>query len=254
MSSLAVASGIAGRSLRLIPRLPSTFIPSVVMPVFLLIAFTGPFGNLVRLPGFPAEKIIDWIIPMTMIQGGMFAGITTGMGVARDFENGFYDRFLMSPASRLSLLAGPLMAALLRAFIPFVILLVIAWGAGANFRAGVTGIATLAIAMLGCAVAAGAWAMGLALRFKTFQIAPLMQAGVFLSVFTSTAQMPLDLLTGWVHGVARVNPMTNILALARQGFLGDVTWSGTWPGLVALGAVVGGLVLFSYRGMQKVIP
>jgi ABC-2 type transport system permease protein len=254
MSSLAVATGIAGRSLKLIPRVPSTFIPSVVMPVFLTIAFAGPFANLVRLPGFPAEKIIDWVIPMTMIQGGMFAGITTGMAVARDFENGFYDRFLMSPASRASLLAGPLMAALLRALIPFFLLLVIAWVGGAHFHGGVTGIATLAIGALGCSVAAGAWAMGLAVRFKTFQIAPLMQAGVFLSVFTSTAQMPLDLLTGWVHQVARVNPMTNILALARQGFLGAVTWDGTWPGLVALTGVIGGLVLFAYRGMMKVIP
>ncbi|HYI46582.1 MAG TPA: ABC transporter permease [Actinomycetota bacterium] len=254
MSTLAVATGIAGRSLRLIPRVPSTFIPSVVMPIFLTIAFSGPFANLVRLPGFPAEKIIDWIIPMTMIQGGMFAGITTGMGVARDFENGFYDRFLMSPASRMSLLFGPLLAAMLRAFIPFVILLGIAWASGANFYAGLMGIGTLAIAVLGCAVAAGAWAMGLALRFKTFQIAPLMQAGVFLSVFTSTAQMPLDLLTGWVHEVARVNPMTNVLALARQGFLGDVTWGGTWPGLVALTGLIGVLLFFAYRGMQKVIP
>jgi ABC-2 type transport system permease protein len=254
MSTMAVATGIAGRSLKLIPRVPSTFIPSVVMPIFLTIAFSGPFANLVRLPGFPADKIIDWIIPMTMIQGGMFAGITTGMGVARDFENGFYDRFLMSPASRMSLLFGPLLAAMLRALIPFVILLGIAWVSGANFHGGLIGIAVLALAVVGCSVAAGAWAMGLALRFKTFQIAPLMQAGVFLSVFTSTAQMPLDLLTGWVHQVARVNPMTNVLALARQGFLGDVTWSGTWPGIVALAGAIGALLYFAYRGMQKVIP
>ena len=81
-----------------------------------------------------------------------------------------------------------------------------------------------------------------------------MQAGVFLSVFTSTAQMPLDLLTGWVHVVARFNPMTNVLALARQGFLGEVTWTTTWPGLVALAIGIGGLLLFAYRGMLKTIP
>ncbi|MEA2446497.1 MAG: type transport system permease protein [Actinomycetota bacterium] len=253
MSSLAVATGLAGRSLKLIPRVPSTFIPSVVMPIFLTIAFAGPFANLVKLPGFPADKIIDWIIPMTMIQGGMFAGITTGMSMARDFENGFYDRFLMSPASRTSLLAGPLLAAALRALIPFVLLLGIAIVGKAHFRGGLVGVGTLAIAVIGCAVAAGAWASGLALRFKTFQIAPLMQAGVFLSVFTSTAQMPLDLLTGWVHTVARFNPMTNVLALARQGFLGDVTWAATWPGLLALAGVIGGLLLFAGRGMRKAI-
>ena len=104
------------------------------------------------------------------------------------------------------------------------------------------------------AAVGGAWSIGLALRFKTFQIAPLMQAGVFLSIFTSTAQMPLDLMTGWIHAVARVNPVTNILALARQGFLGDVTWAGTWPGLVSLGGSIAVLMAFAYRGMRKVTP
>lgn len=254
MSTYAVARGIAGRSLSMIPRMPSTFVPSVVMPVFLTIAFTGPFSDLVRLPGFPAKAIIDWIVPMTMVQGALIAGITTGMGVARDFETGFYDRFLMSPASRNSLVLGPLLASMVRAWIPISLLLLIAWLGGAHFRDGLAGIAVLVIACLGAALAGGAWATGLALRFKTYQIAPLMQAGVFLSIFTSTAQMPLGLMTGWIHAVARVNPVTNVLALARQGFLGEVTWAGTWPGLLSLGGVLAVLVLFAYRGMRKVTP
>ena len=254
MSGLAIASGIAGRSLRLIPRVPSTFVPSVVMPIFLTVAFTGPFKDLVRLPGFPADSIIDWVVPMTIVQGGLIAGITTGMSVARDFETGFYDRFLMSPAPRNSLLIGPMFAAVVRAFIPLTLLLIVATIGGAHFRAGLAGVAALAVACLGMAAVGGAWSIGLALRFKTYQIAPLMQAGVFLSIFTSTAQMPLDLMTGWIHAVARVNPVTNILALARQGFLGDVTWDGTWPGLVSLGGLFALLALFAYRGMRKVTP
>ena len=254
MATYAVARGIAGRSLSMIPRMPSTFVPSVVMPVFLTIAFTGPFSDLVRLPGFPAEAIIDWIVPMTMVQGALIAGITTGMGVARDFETGFYDRFLMSPASRNALVLGPLLAAMVRAWIPITLLLLIALVGGAHFRDGLAGIGVLVLACLGAALCGGAWATGLALRFKTYQIAPLMQAGVFLSIFTSTAQMPLELMTGWIHAVARVNPVTNVLALARQGFLGEVTWEGTWPGLLSLGGLLVVLLLFAYRGMQKVTP
>ena len=254
MSAMAVVAGIAGRSIKLIPRVPSTFVPSVVMPVFLTVAFTGPFADLVKLPGFPATAIIDWILPMTMVQGALIAGITTGMGVARDFETGFYDRFLMSPAARNSLLAGPLMAALVRAFIPIFLLLLLGWVSGAHFRDGIVGLASLLVACLGAAAAGGAWATGLALRFKTIQIAPLMQAGVFLSIFTSTAQMPLELMTGWIHAVARVNPVTNVLALARQGFLGEVTWDGTWPGLASLAGLLAATLLFAYRGIRKVTP
>jgi ABC-2 type transport system permease protein len=252
MSSVAWA--ITGRSLKLIPRLPATFIPSLVMPVFLTLAFSGQFSGLVNLPGFPAEKIIDWFIPMTTIQGAAFAGITTGMGVARDLENGFYDRLLLSPASRNALLAGPLVASVLRSLLPLTLLLVIAVLGGAHWHGGLLGIGTLAVAALGVALAAGAWALGLALRFRTQQAAPLMQTGVFLTVFLSTAQMPLPLLTGWLHDVARFNPMTNVLELARQGFLGEVTWADTWPGLVALAGMIAVLGLFAYRGMAKVTP
>jgi len=238
----------------LIPRQPSTFFPSLMMPVFLTISFAGAFSGIVLLAGFPAEKAIDWFVPMTALQGAAFAGITTGMGTARDMENGFYDRFLLSPAPRMALLLGPLIAAVLRAFIPLAILLLLALVGGANFRDGWLGVATLVTAGLGFALAAGAWAVGLALRFKTQQIVPLMQSGTFLIVFLSTAQMPLELLGGWLHAVARVNPMTYILELARQGFLGQVAWSTTWPGLLALAGLVGVLGTFAARGMQKVTP
>ena len=70
----------------------------------------------------------------------LIAGITTGMAVARDFETGFYDRFLMSPAPRNSLLAGPMLAAVVRALIPLTLLLLVAWVGGAHFRAGAIGM------------------------------------------------------------------------------------------------------------------
>jgi ABC transporter DrrB family efflux protein len=254
MSSSQVAWGVAKRSLILIPRLPSTFIPSLVMPVFLIVAFTGAFSGLVDLPGFPAVKIIDWFVPMTTLQGAAFAGITTGMGVARDLENGFYDRMLASPASRSSLLAGPLLASVLRGLIPLTLLLGVAVVGGAHFYGGAVGVLALVVASLGIALAAGAWALALALKFKTQQAAPLMQTGIFVTIFLSTAQMPLDLLTGWLHDVARFNPMTNVLAMARQGFLGEVSWDATWPGLVSLAGMTGVLLLFAARSMRKVIP
>jgi ABC-2 type transport system permease protein len=249
-----IAWGIAKRSLMLIPRVPSTFFPSLVMPLFLTITFAGAFSGLTMIPGFPAAKAIDWFIPMTVVQGSAFAGITIGLGVARDLENGFYDRLLLSPAPRSALVAGPLIAGVLRAIFPLTLLLITAFLADANLPGGALGIVTLSTASLGIGLVGGAWSLGLSLRFRTMQAAPLMQMGVFLSVFLSTAQMPLHLISGWLHDVARVNPMTNVLALAREGFLGEVTWSGTWPGLVSLAAIALGLVLFAAREMRRISP
>lgn len=254
MSSLDVTWGITERSLKLIPRFPSTFVPSLVMPVFFVVAFAGAFSGLVNLPGFPVSKMIDWILPMTTLQGCAFAGITTGMAVARDLENGFFDRFTMSPAPRGALLAGPLLASVLRSFFPLVLLPVIGFLGGANYQEGIYTLWPLAIAGWGIALIAGMWAVGLALRARSSQAAPMMQMPIFLAFFLSTAQMPVELLTGWVKLVARFNPMTNVLELSRQGFLGDITWSTTWPGLFSLLGMAAVLGLFAYRGLQKIVP
>jgi len=254
MSSTAVTWGLAKRSLLLIPRMPSTFFPSLIMPIFLTISFAGAFSGIVNLPGFPAETALSWFIPMTTIQGAAFAGVTTGMGMARDFESGFYDRFLASPASRSSLIAGPLVASAARALLPFTLLMVITIVTGTDVPGGLLGILSLAIAAVGVGLVAGAWSVGIALRSKTLEAVPLIQSGMFLGFFLSTAQMPIELLTGWLHAVARVNPMTNILALGRQGYLGDVTWATTWPGLVSLAGMALALTAFAYAGMRKVIP
>lgn len=252
--TVRVAWKMAARSLMLIPRVPSTFFPSLIMPIFLVLSFSGQFAGLALLPGFPTDEILNWFIPMSTIQGGAFAGITTGLGVARDLENGFFDRFLLSPVPRSALVAGPLVAGVLRGLLPLALLSIVTIISAAHIGAGVLGWITYAAAVLGIALVGGGWAFGLAIRFKTMQVIPLMQTGLFLAVFLSTAQMPLHLIGGWLHDVARFNPMTNVLALARQGFLGDVTWHGTWPGLVSLAGMAAFFIVFAMRGMRKAIP
>ena len=53
-------------------------------------------------------------------------------------------------------------------------------------------------------------------------------------MFLSTGNVPVDDQIGWTQTIAKLNPLTPMLELARQGFLGDVAWDTTWPGLVAI--------------------
>jgi ABC-2 type transport system permease protein len=71
-------------------------------------------------------------------------------------------------------------------------------------------------------------------------------------ILTTTAYAPLALLQGWLQDVARVNPVTDVIEAARQGFVGTVTWADTWPGLLALAGLfvlLGGLSLREMRRM-----
>ncbi len=38
---------------------------------------------------------------------------------------------------------------------------------------------------------------------------------------------------------------------ARQGFVGEVTWADTWPGLLALAGLAVVLTYFALRNMRK---
>jgi ABC-2 type transport system permease protein len=81
--------------------------------------------------------------------------------------------------------------------------------------------------------------------------AAIMQLTLFLTMFLSSAQTPLNVMSGWLHTVARYNPATNILRLSRQGFLGDVTWDGVWGGLVALVGLSVLTLWFARRGLDS---
>ena len=76
------------------------------------------------------------------------------------------------------------------------------------------------------------WAAGVALRVRSIQGGPLMQFPVFLILFLAPVYVPLDLLSGWIHAVASINPVTALLEAGRGFISGD-------PVLVGLAFAIG---------------
>jgi len=172
------------------------------------------------------------------------------VNLARDIEQGWFDRLLVSPAPRPVLLAGMVISASLRSLIPASVLIVVALAIGAHWP-GLGGLAIAVVIVMGMGTVAALWGCALALKFRSQSAAPLMQAGMFVLILTTTAYAPLALLTGWLHTVATYNPATQIVEAARQGFIGTVTWGDTWPGLVALTGLFLLLSALALRGMQR---
>jgi len=251
VSTVAVAASLAKRSLIRILRIPAAVIPTVAMPVFLLISFSGAFQSVTDVPGFPTTSILSWVAPYAVIQGAAFAGVGASQAVAADIENGFYDRLLMSPTSRIGLILGPLSAAVLRVALPFTIVLAVAAIGGAELTEGVLGLLVLLMTAEIVAVLATLWGLALVYKFRTQRSGGLVQVGVFVIMFLSIGQVPLTIMVGWLHSVASVNPMTNLLRAARQGFVDEVTWHDTWPALIV--ALVGALLFgaWAHRGLRR---
>lgn len=250
-STFRSARGLAVRNLRNIRRMPSAFFPALLMPVFQSIAFSGTFYAITQIPGFPTDRSINWFLPLGVCMGSAFAGVGIGFSTIRDLETGFYDRLRMSPASRSSLLLGPLLSAWARTTIVVVVVTIVGFLLGARPPSGVAALGPLFLAGYGIASIGSGWGLGLAYRFRDMRAAALMQLTLFLSLFLTTAQTPLFIMEGWLYHVARLNPMTYVLDLARQGFLEGLAWESTWKGLVAL-ASLGSLALwFAQRGLAR---
>jgi ABC-2 type transport system permease protein len=249
--TVPAARGMAVRSLRNIRRLPSAFLPALLMPLVQCIAFSGTFFAITQIPGFPTDRSINWFMPLAVVMGSSFAGIGIGLTTVRDLESGFYDRLRMAPAPRRSLLLGPLLSAWTRVLVVVTVVFIVGTLLGARLTGGVLGLVALYVAGLGISVVSTGWALGLAFRFRDMRAAAIMQLTLFLSLFLTTAQAPLHVIEGWLYDVARLNPLTRVLDLARMGFLGDVTWSGTWPGLLALVGLSALAMVWARTGLNR---
>jgi ABC-2 type transport system permease protein len=250
-SVLRSARGLALRGLRSIRRLPSAFFPALMMPIFQTIAFSGTFFAITKIPGFPTDRSVNWYLPLACCMGSGFSGVGLGFSTVRDIESGFFDRLRMAPTPRISLIIGPLFTAWVRVVIVLITVVIVGFLFGARLTGGPLGLLTLLVAGLGVATVAAGWGLGLAYRFGDMRAAALMQLTLFNALFLTNAQTPLSVMTGWLHSIARINPFTNILRLAREGWLGHVSWHDTWGGLLAIVGMSALTLTFAYRGLAK---
>ena len=251
-SSIEMVRALLRRAANEILRVPGAAIPGVLAPTIFFLGLTAVFGSLTLLPGFNTDTYQSFIIPVSLMQGAGFTGAATGVNLARDIEQGWFDRLIASPAPRPVLLAGMVLSASVRALVPATVLLAVGFSLGVNWP-GLPGLLLAIFLVMAMGTVAACWGTMLALRFRTQSAAPLMQAGMFVLILFTTAYAPQELLQPWLADVASINPVTQVIEAARQGFTtGSITWSETWPGLLAIiGLIVvfGGLAL---RGMRRI--
>jgi ABC-2 type transport system permease protein len=246
----SVALAVAWRVLHNVYTTPSLLVPGILFPLFFFTAFAGGLSRVSNIPGFdfpPGYTAFQFVF--VLLQSAAFGGVFTGFGVARDFEYGFARRLMMAAPNRTGLIAGYAIAAIGRWAITATILTVVAFAAGMNIGGnGVDLFALYSLAVL-VSLAGTLWATGVALRIRTMQAGPVMQMPVFLTLFFAPVYVPLDLLKGWLHAVARFNPTTALLEAGRSLISGDPAHL-----MLAFGAALAlatGFLLWAFRGLKS---
>jgi hypothetical protein len=135
--TLAVAQGVAWRTLHNVFHNPSLLVPSLVFPLFFFTAFAGGLSRVGDIPGFdyrPGYTAFQFVF--VLLQSAAFGGVFTGFGIARDFESGFARRLLLAAPNRTGIVLGYASAALVRWFVTATFLTVVALAAGMNVGGG----------------------------------------------------------------------------------------------------------------------
>jgi ABC-2 type transport system permease protein len=250
MRAVAVAEGVAWRTLHNVFTNPSLLIPSLVFPLFFFVAFAGGLSRVEDVPGFDFPSgYTAFQFVFVLLQSAAFGGVFTGFGIARDFETGFARRLLLAAPSHTGIVLGYAAAALVRWLVTAAVLTAVALVAG--MQVGGDGIDLFGLYALALVVnlAAILWASGVAMRLRTMQAGPVMQMPVFLVLFFAPVYVPLSLLEGWIHALATFNPVTRVLEAGRGLLAGTPTQVGVaFAVAFALAAL---LSLWALRGLRS---
>jgi ABC-2 type transport system permease protein len=247
---LCVTRAVAWRSIHNTVVNPAILVPSIIFPLFFLIAFAGGLSRISHIPHFhyaPGYTAFQFVF--VFLQSAAFGGVFTGFAVARDFDSGFARRLLVSAPQRSGIIAGYVVGALLRWAITGTVVTIAALIAGMSVDgSGIDLFGLIGLGVLMNLVAA-LWACGLAMFLRTEQAGAVIQMPVFVLLFLAPVYVPLNLLTGWIHAVARINPVTPVFEAGRGLLAGSPIKVAI--AFVSLAAATVLLTAFARRGLTS---
>jgi ABC-2 type transport system permease protein len=214
------------RHLRGLMRQPWWIAISLVQPITYLILYGQLFKRIVELPGFDAVNYVTFVTPGIVIMMALFGGGWNGMGIIMEIDSGVMDRFLVSPVSRVAIIAGRLTQMSLIMMFQALLLVVLGLLLGARFQGGLVGIVVLLLSgvLIGLPFGALSNAMALVLR-RTESVIGASNFILLPLTFLSPVFMAPTLMPGWIQTVSRANPVAWSVEAARSGLSARPDWA-----------------------------
>ena len=215
---------------------------NVFAPLFisglLFILFGSMFERTISLGGFGTDDYKAFLVAWIIVQVVVFSGTDSGFSLLMDIMSGYFDKLLLAPINRFSILFGTLMVSGTRALMQSLVIVGLALAVGVRFETGVLGV----VAILALAVLFGlVWScLGIMIALKTRSAQATQSAGLlfFPFIFLTTAFMPEDQLSGWFKVAVKINPVTYVMEAMRAMTLNGWEWeailTGVWVTAVML--------------------
>ena len=222
---------IGRRACRGVFREPEFFIPALIVPVFFFVVNIGALQDIAQASG-SVEDYKAFQLPVAIIFA--VTGVSRASALVVDIQGGYFDRLLLTPVRRATLLLGLMVAdvmAVLMLAIPVTALGLIL---GVRFETGVIGLVVFLLygALWGLAFAGFAYAIAL----KTGNPAAVNSSFIlfFPFAFLTTSFLPEAALTGWLATIATYNPVTYVLEGLRSLISDGWEFGSLGAGLLAI--------------------
>lgn len=240
-----VVAALSRRSLSVQFRRAQLLMPTFVLPLMLLAVIASGTSAAQDLPLFPdVNSYLAFVVPGTVMQGALLAGLTSGIAMASDIEFGFFDRLLAAPVRRTSLVIGRQAGTLALSVLQTSFFLGVAFVFGARYPGGVLAVLATIVLVAVTAVGIGGIAAALALRTGSLALLQSIFPFVFVLLFTAPAFFPRELLTPALETAAEYNPLTYVVEAVRGLLAGNAELGDPWVGLLAAsGLAIGATAL-----------
>lgn len=220
-------------------RTPEGTIPLLFIPVFFLLVNTGQLGKeLGDAPFLHGQSYLAFQLPISLIFAVI--GIGSGLALVGEIENGYFDKLLVAPIPRTTILLGRLAADFLRNLVTGGIVLIAGLALGARVETGVAGGVLLIVLCALFGVAYGSSAILIALKTKSTQTVNVTSYIFFPLLFLAPNLVPREGMQGWMRVAAGFNPVTYVIEGVRSLML--VGWE-TGPILACVAVVIGTAVV-----------
>jgi len=237
---------LAQRQIRNTLRVPAEFIPSIIFPLFFYLVQTGSLLKLASVSNVTNYK--GFVLPVALLFAVSNEG--AGQGMVQDIERGYFDKLMVTPAARVSIVLGAMGGNFARVVFQGLLVTLLAMSFGLHFQTGVFGVIPMVLLGSLWGIAFAGIGMGVALRTGSGQATQGAQFFAFPLMLLTTTFAPREFLSGWLHTAVAYNPVTYILEAMRAFSLRGWVFGDIAKGLIAVGVLATITVTFAVTSLQ----
>ena len=216
---------------------PPLVISTLMPPVFMFLFFGTPLRGMTGISGFPADDYYAYFAAMIIVLAVVMNGADVAFALLTDMLSGYFDKMLLAPVNRFSILMGTLLTSGTRALLQVVVIVAMAMAFGVSFKGGLLGLVAIIVAAAVFGIATACIGLIIAMRTKSVQMTQNSWLMFMPLAFLTTAFMPKEFLTGWFKWAVTLNPVDYVLVAVRTIIIEGWEWESILPGLWVLSAI-----------------